>query len=211
MTDVFVIGGGPAGLAAAIAARRKGFEVMVADGGQPPLEKPCGEGMMPGTLEVLHDLGIHVSAADGFAFPGIRFVNGNAQVQSCFPNGLGMGMRRLLLHKRMVEAAHACGVHFLWNTPVSGILSDGVVAGKDIVPARWIIGAESPLPLARGAGGAPSSNHTRGLSLCPAHPPLPFAFFFFFWFGAGAGSFWLPWRRGRGGGLWFFCLHIFSF
>ena len=31
-TDVFVIGGGPAGLAAAIAARKKGFRVVVADG-----------------------------------------------------------------------------------------------------------------------------------------------------------------------------------
>ena len=30
-TDVFVVGGGPAGLAAAIAARLKGFDVVVAD------------------------------------------------------------------------------------------------------------------------------------------------------------------------------------
>ena len=36
-TDVFVIGGGPAGLAAAIAARKKGFSVVVADGAQPPV------------------------------------------------------------------------------------------------------------------------------------------------------------------------------
>src|SRR5580698_1970330 len=49
-TDVFIVGAGPAGLAAAIAARQKGFEVVVADGSEPPIEKPCGEGMMPGTL-----------------------------------------------------------------------------------------------------------------------------------------------------------------
>jgi menaquinone-9 beta-reductase len=42
-TDVFVIGGGPAGLAAAIAARAKGLRVTVADGGVPPIDKPCGE------------------------------------------------------------------------------------------------------------------------------------------------------------------------
>jgi menaquinone-9 beta-reductase len=157
--DVFVIGGGPAGLAAAIAARKKGFDVTVADGGQPPLEKPCGEGMMPGTLEVLHDLGIHISAADGFAFSGIRFVSGNAQVQGCFPNGLGLGMRRLLLHQRMVEAAHSCGVHFLWNTTVSGILPEGVVAGKDIVPARWIIGADGSRSLVRRWSGLDAIKH----------------------------------------------------
>jgi flavin-dependent dehydrogenase len=35
-TDVFVIGGGPAGLAAAIAARQKGLRAIVADGSAPP-------------------------------------------------------------------------------------------------------------------------------------------------------------------------------
>lgn len=38
-TDVLVIGGGPAGLAAAIAARKKGFSVTVADGATKLL--PC--------------------------------------------------------------------------------------------------------------------------------------------------------------------------
>ena len=46
-TDVFVIGGGPAGLAAAIAARGRGFRVLVADGAQPPIDKACGEGLLP--------------------------------------------------------------------------------------------------------------------------------------------------------------------
>ena len=46
-TDIFVIGGGPAGLATAIAARQRGFDVVVADGAQPPIDKPCGEGLMP--------------------------------------------------------------------------------------------------------------------------------------------------------------------
>jgi len=38
-TDVFIIGGGPAGLAAAIAARERGFDVVVADGAEPPIDK----------------------------------------------------------------------------------------------------------------------------------------------------------------------------
>ncbi|MGB8062426.1 MAG: FAD-binding protein, partial [Candidatus Sulfotelmatobacter sp.] len=46
-TDVFVIGGGPAGLAAAIAARKCGLRVIVADAAQPPIDKACGEGLMP--------------------------------------------------------------------------------------------------------------------------------------------------------------------
>jgi len=39
----FVIGGGPAGLAAAIAARQQGLRVLVAEGARPPIDKACGE------------------------------------------------------------------------------------------------------------------------------------------------------------------------
>jgi len=41
-TDVFVVGGGPAGLALAIAARQRGLSVVVADGANPPIDKTCG-------------------------------------------------------------------------------------------------------------------------------------------------------------------------
>jgi 2-polyprenyl-6-methoxyphenol hydroxylase-like FAD-dependent oxidoreductase len=57
-TDVLVIGGGPAGLAAAIAARRKGFSVAVVDAAVPPIDKACGEGLMPDALSALAELGI---------------------------------------------------------------------------------------------------------------------------------------------------------
>ena len=49
--DAFVLDGGPAGLAAAIAARRRGFRVMTADADRPPIDKACGEGLMPDSLE----------------------------------------------------------------------------------------------------------------------------------------------------------------
>ncbi len=49
--DVVVIGGGPAGLAASIAAARVGLSVLVADVHQPPIDKLCGEGLLPDALE----------------------------------------------------------------------------------------------------------------------------------------------------------------
>jgi 2-polyprenyl-6-methoxyphenol hydroxylase-like FAD-dependent oxidoreductase len=73
--DVFVIGGGPAGLATAIAARRHGLSVMVADGAIPPIDKPCGEGLMPDGVEALRQLGVILSASEVFPFSGIRFVS----------------------------------------------------------------------------------------------------------------------------------------
>ena len=73
-TDVFVIGGGPAGLAAAIAARQRGFEVFVADGGQPPIDKACGEGLLPDGLAALEQSsGFTCPSLLSHPFRGIRF------------------------------------------------------------------------------------------------------------------------------------------
>jgi len=145
-TDVFIVGGGPAGLAAAIAARQKGFSVVVADGSAPPIEKPCGEGMMPETVGVLGSLGVEFEHGEGRNFRGISFIQSDAQVSADFPKGQGIGLRRTLLHSRLVAGAEECGVRFLWKTPVTGIVA-GADGGDVQVPqrtirARWIVGAD---------------------------------------------------------------------
>jgi flavin-dependent dehydrogenase len=56
-TDVFVLGGGPAGLAAAIAVRQAGLGVTLADAEHPPIDKACGEGLMPEAITTLSALG----------------------------------------------------------------------------------------------------------------------------------------------------------
>src|ERR1700736_446450 len=93
-TDVFVIGGGPAGLAAAIAARQRGLQVTLADGSKPPIDKPCGEGLMPDGQEALAQLGISVPVGESYPFRGIRFVSGGLSVDANFPQGSGIGLRR---------------------------------------------------------------------------------------------------------------------
>src|SRR5580700_1131731 len=104
-TDLFVIGGGPAGLAAALAARRKGFEVTLADGARPPIDKACGEGLMPDGLTALRSLGVTLDATDAQPFCGIRFLSNGVSVEAAFPDGCGLGMRRTVLHSKMVDAA----------------------------------------------------------------------------------------------------------
>lgn len=140
--DVFVIGGGPAGLAAAIAARRKGFAVTVADGSEPPVDKACGEGMMPGTRDALQGLGVKLPAEAGCQFRGIRLVQNDAQVQADFPQGLGIGIRRTLLHEALILEAERCGVEMLWKTPVVGIERSRVRLNGGSVAARWVVGAD---------------------------------------------------------------------
>ncbi len=142
-TDVFVIGGGPAGLAAAIAARRKGFRVMVADGAHMPIEKPCGEGLMPDGLAALENLGVRVPEEKSFPFRGIRFLSATLGIEAAFPRGqAGRGVRRTVLHQLIADRAASLGIDLLWRTPVTGISSDRVHLGDREVKARWIIGAD---------------------------------------------------------------------
>ena len=141
-TDVFVIGGGPAGLAAAIAARAKGFSVTVADGTHPPIDKACGEGLMPDTLTALAELGVPVSRAEGHPLHGVRFNGREHEASANFASGHGIGMRRPLLHEKLIERARACGVSLLWDTPVVGITDQGAELPGGVVPAKWIIGAD---------------------------------------------------------------------
>ncbi len=141
-TDVFVIGGGPAGLAVAIAARRKGFDVTLADGAAPPIDKACGEGLLPQSLTALHSLGISIPPEDGHPIRGVRFCGRDTQAEGRFPESSGIGLRRVALHARMVASAQCCAVRLLWNTSVAGISAKGVQAGKNFVSAKWIVGAD---------------------------------------------------------------------
>lgn len=140
--DVFVIGGGPAGLAAAIAARQRGFSVMVADGAAPPIDKACGEGLMPDGLAALETLGLQLPLADAYPFRGIRFLSSELSAEASFPHGRGLAMRRPILHRFMSERAEHLGAELMWRTPVVGISREGVRLGDKMVRARWIIGAD---------------------------------------------------------------------
>jgi len=163
--DLFVVGGGPAGLAVAIAASRKGMRVIVADGAAPPIDKTCGEGMMPETRQALCSLGVELDPCEGFRFKGIRFVQQGTGVAGNFPAGHGLGLARPLLHERLIARASQCGVRLLWSTPVTAIEPQAVLARGRKIRARWIVGADGLASRVRRWGG-----------LEPAHSsPLRFA------------------------------------
>ncbi len=140
--DVFVVGGGPAGLATAIAARRRGLSVVVADGAVPPIDKSCGEGLMPEGVEVLHQLGITIPEGEAYPFRGVRFVSDGRKAEATFPRGAALGIRRTRLHSVLVDHAAACGVHMLWNATVTGLHPEGALVGGELVRARWVVGAD---------------------------------------------------------------------
>ena len=141
-TDIFVIGGGPAGLAAALAARQRGFSVTVADSLAPPIDKPCGEGLMPDGIVALQRLGVTMSTVQGYRFRGIRFVSSGLSTEAVFPYGTALGVRRTDLHRVLVEHAQAAGVRLLWRAVVAGLQRDSVLVNNESVRTRWIVGAD---------------------------------------------------------------------
>ena len=148
-TDVFVVGGGPAGLATAIAARQRGFSVMVADSARPPIDKACGEGLMPQTVEALRDLGVVLGPTQAVPFRGIRFVGEGKSAEGTFLHGYGLGIRRTTLHSALVARADEAGVQSLWGTRVRGAGHGEVLLESSRVQCRWIVGADGQNSLVR--------------------------------------------------------------
>jgi menaquinone-9 beta-reductase len=146
-TDAFIVGGGPAGLAAAIALRMRGIAVTLADPARPPIDKTCGEGLMPDTLEALTRLGVQLPAEHSYAFRGIRFLGDGASVDASFPHGQGLGIRRTHLHQALIDRAEQLGATLLWGTTVKGLSVDRVLLGNHDggeceMQCRWMIGAD---------------------------------------------------------------------
>jgi menaquinone-9 beta-reductase len=144
--DVFITGAGPAGLACAIAAASQGFHVEVADAREPPIDKACGEGLMPDTLAALAQLGIHLDQpslhTSGYQLRGIRFIDNFRSTEALFPNGNGRGLQRPVLHQLLLDRALTLGVRFHWKTVVKDFQNHQVYTNKETFRARWIIGAD---------------------------------------------------------------------
>jgi flavin-dependent dehydrogenase len=136
--DLLVAGGGPVGLAVAIRGRLAGLDVTVAEPRSTPVDKACGEGLMPSAVRALRELGVEV---EGHPFAGIGYVAGGRRVEARFHDGPGLGVRRTTLHAALAARADSLGVRRLTGRveAVSQHREHVEAAG---VSARWLIGAD---------------------------------------------------------------------
>jgi flavin-dependent dehydrogenase len=148
-TEVLIVGGGPAGLAAAIALRQRGIDCTVVEARPKGIDKACGEGLMPDSRESLVQLGVTLRETDGSFFKGIRFENSFHHVDALFPHGAGIGVRRPHLHSMLANRAEETGARLLWNSKVqlpsdhstTEAIQTALVNGKPL-RFRWLIGAD---------------------------------------------------------------------
>lgn len=131
--DLLIVGGGPAGLATAHYARAEGLSVIVAEPRSTPIDKACGEGIMPGGLALLRGLGVEPL---GIPFTGITYVGGARRAFAPFRAGPGLGVRRTTLHAALAHGVECIPrrITDVTQTP------DAVVAGG--IRARWLIAAD---------------------------------------------------------------------
>jgi len=140
--DVLVVGGGPAGLATAIQAALVGLRPVVVDRSRPPIDKACGEGLMPDGVGRLRSMGVEVPTEGRAPFRGIRYIDDDATAEGLFPGDPGLGVRRIHLHQAMVERAEEVGVDLRWGVSVTGLADGGVETEDGTLRARWLVAAD---------------------------------------------------------------------
>ncbi|MBV8346654.1 MAG: NAD(P)/FAD-dependent oxidoreductase [Mycolicibacterium sp.] len=154
MIDLLVVGGGPAGLATAVHGARAGLEVIVVERRSGPIDKACGEGLMPHTVQHLHRLGVH---ARGRPFRGISYLDGDRRVDAPFKCGTGRGVRRTALHAALLEAATSAGVRIV-HEEIGDVSQDDTAVHAGQRRARYLAAADGlHSPIRRSVGLAQPS------------------------------------------------------
>ena len=141
--NLAIVGGGPAGLAAAIEARQRGLEAVVLERRPGIIDKACGEGLMPAALTALDELG--VERPYGHRLIGVTYrdaVDETMVAHGTFPHGPGLGVRRTLLHESMRQRATDLGCEIVEWSVRSVSQREQVVRIDDAFEAQWVIAAD---------------------------------------------------------------------
>ena len=160
-----MVGGGPAGAAAAITLARAGRDVVLFDKARFPRDKCCGDGLTTGALRRLQRLGLRPESVPSWQPIGEACIRSPSGRTVTFPlpdtGGVFAAVaRRADLDAALVDVSRSAGTKVYDGHGVTGVLAgDGSVQlevdGVGSVAARYVVAADgmwSPLRKALQAG-----------------------------------------------------------
>jgi flavin-dependent dehydrogenase len=157
--DVLVAGGGPAGLATAISCAQAGLSVAVAEPRSGPVDKACGEGLMPSAVARLAAIGVHPA---GHPLRGIRYLDPAHSADALFRHGPGLGVRRTTLHTALMARATELNIPVLPVKVTEFTQNDHGITAAGLA-ARYLVAADGLHSGLRRAAGLdrPPARHPR--------------------------------------------------
>jgi len=96
---------------------------------------------MPEGVAALRSLGVEVPHEQSFPFRGIRFIENGLVAQASFAANHGLGVRRTVLHRLLVERARELGVIMHWGVTVFPD-DNGMRCNGEKVKCNWLICAD---------------------------------------------------------------------
>jgi geranylgeranyl reductase family protein len=137
--SILVVGGGPAGSAAAYWLAREGHRVTLVEKKEYPRDKVCGDGLTPRAIYWLDEMGFDFSVPELHKITGLRsyageelFVEMEWPDHSRFPKW-GAVIRRRDLDEQVATLARKQGAELLEKTEAIPVVAEGRLVGVDLV------------------------------------------------------------------------------
>jgi geranylgeranyl reductase family protein len=175
-----IIGGGPAGSAAAITAARAGLSVTLFEKGPHGRDKVCGDGLTPRAIAALNELRINHSVAH--RIDGLRMIAGKKQRELSWPSTTrfpnhGAVWPRQKFDTHLIDVAIASGADVRFNSEALPLIEDGRVigvtcGGESFHAPMTILAAGAQGQAAKMLGAERDPNEPFGLAI-RAYAPTP--------------------------------------
>ena len=149
--DCVVVGGGPSGAVAAIAAQRAGFSTLLVDAAEHGRDKTCGDGLTPRAVHTLRTLGLE-SVLPDYRNQGLKLHGYGGDVTAPWPDShygtFGSASPRKLFDAALIDQATAAGAT-VWtgcaahdaDFDAHGAIT-AVHTDRGPVRTRWVIVAD---------------------------------------------------------------------